>query len=346
MWSNDVVHGSAAPPTGASRPTIHDVARLAGVSIATVSRVLTGAKPVSTELGERVKAATDSLGYRPNPAARVLLSGRAHTIGIVVPDLANPYFGEILKGATPAAAQEGWQTLVADSDEDPEEEYRCAMELARRVDGLILCAPRMMASRIAEVARAVPALVLINRSVRGKSADSVLVDYDLGMTELVDHLVSLGHRRVAYLSGPAHAWSDRQRRRVLERARRAGLDVVALPCGSTVSDGHRMAEAALDSRPTAVIAFNDNVALGLLSRLHELGVRVPEDVSVTGFDDIPLGGLTPPGLTTVGVPKQALGRLAWQRLSADRGQEPQTVSTKVPVELVVRGTTGPPPGTA
>jgi LacI family transcriptional regulator len=315
------------------------VARQAGVSIATVSRALTGSKRVSPDLADRVREAAGRLGYRPNPAAQVLLSGRSHTVGVVVPDLGNPYFAEMLKGATPRAAEQGWQTLVADADEDPEEEYRGAMELAHHVDGLILCAPRMATSRMREVARAAPALVVVNRSVRIPSVATVLVDYHSAMRQLLDHLASLGHRRVVYLSGPPGAWSDTQRRRALERSRESGMEVLVLPCGSAADDGHRSAETVLAQRSTAVMAFNDNVALGLLNRLYELGVQVPDELSVAGFDDIPLSGLLHPGLTTVRVPKHAVGRLAWERLSL--GPSPETVprSSSVPVELVARGTT-------
>ncbi|MFE9201229.1 LacI family DNA-binding transcriptional regulator [Micromonospora sp. NPDC007230] len=329
------------PRSSPTRSTIHDVARLAQVSTATVSRVLTGAKPVSADLAQRVRDAAAHLDYRPNPAAQVLLSGRSHTVGVVVPDLANPYFAEVLKGATPAAAERGWRTLVADTDEDPEVEYRAATELGRWVDGVMLCSPRMSTPRLRELATKLPALVLVNRLVRHPSVAAVLVDYHQGMTQLCAHLASLGHRRLVYLQGPPHAWSDGQRRRALRTAAGRGLDVVQIPCGSTAPDGHRMAEEALGHKPTAIVAFNDYVALGVLSRLTELGVTVPDDVSVTGFDDIPLSALTPPGLTTVAVPKRTVGRLAWQRLATE-GTGPSTTATRVPVELAVRGSTAPP----
>lgn len=317
--------------------TIHDVAERAGVSIATVSRVLTGAKPVSAGLAERVRDAAQRLGYRPNPAAQVLLSGRSHTVGVVVPDLANPYFAEVLKGANTAAVGSGWRTLVADTDEDPEAEYRAATELAGWVDGLMLCSPRMSAARLREVVAAVPPVVVVNRLVRDPRVATVVVDYQRGMARLCAHLTELGHRRVGYLQGPPHAWSDGQRRVALGRAERGGLEVVHVPCGSTAEDGYRVAEEALAAEPTALIAFNDNVALGVLSRFAELRVRVPRDVSVAGFDDIPLAGVTSPALTTVRVPKQDVGRLAWEQLAGAPGP-----AGRVPVELTVRASTAPP----
>lgn len=312
------------------------------MSIATVSRVLSGAKKVSAELSARVDEAAAELGYQPNPAARVLLSGQAHSVGVVIPDLANPYFAEILKGATPAAARQGWQTLVADSDEDPDQEFEAARELSRWVDGIILCAPRMRTSQIQQIAGAAPALVTINRSVTRPAVPSVVVDYRSGMLQVIDLLHSLGHTRVVYLDGPPRSASGSRRRRALDAARADGLEVSVIPCGSDASDGHRAAEAALAQQPTAIIAFNDFVALGLLSRFDALGIRVPDDVSVIGFDDIPLSEITAPGLTTVAVPKRTVGRLAWERLSLGETLTPDARPvTSVPVELVVRGTTGP-----
>jgi DNA-binding LacI/PurR family transcriptional regulator len=329
VWSTDVVQ----------RATIHDVARLAGASTATVSRVLTGNKQVSEELAERVRGAARQLGYRPNPAAQVLLRGRSQTVGVVVPDLANPYFAEVLKGAAAAASESGCHTLVADTSEDPDEEYRAAMELARWVDGLLLCSPRMTTPRLKEVAAAVPAVVLVNRVVQHPSMAAVVVDYHGGMTQVCEHLRSLGHRRLVYLEGPPQAWSEKQRSRALRMAPGRGLEVVSLPCGSGMADGYRTAEEAVAQKATAIVAFNDHVALGVLTRLGELGVSVPGDVSLVGFDDISIGVLVPPGLTTVAVPKSALGRLAWERFNTTGS----TAATRVPAELVVRGSTAPPP---
>lgn len=320
------------------RVTIHDVARLAGVSNATVSRVLTGTKPVSDDLSDRVREVAARLGYRPNPAAQVLLRGRSQTVGVVVPDLANAYFAEILKGATAAAAESGWQTLVADADEDAAQEYRSAMELARWVDGLMLCSPRMSTPLLNEVAAAVPSVVLVNRVVRHPPLASVVVDYRRGMALICDHLMALGHRRIAYLQGPPQAWTDRQRRRALESAAARGLDVAGVPCGSASSDGYRAAGDALERGVTAVVAFNDQVALGALARFTELGVRVPDDVSLVGFDDIAVGALVSPGLTTVGVDKPALGSLALARLESRSPAPPDKVAS----ELVVRGSTAAP----
>lgn len=323
------------------RVTIIDVAREASVSPATVSRVLNGAKPVSGSLADRVRTAVDRLGYRPNPAAQGLLRGRSHVVGVVVPDLSNPYFAEVLKGVTAAAEGYDRRTLVADTDEHEREERRVTRELARWVDGVILCSPRMSDASLREIAAEVPDLVCINRILRDPPVAAVVVDFRDGMRAICNHLLELGHRRVAYLQGPRHAWSERERQRALRTAGRRGLDVAQVPCGSTTLDGYHATDTALASGPSAIIAFSDYVAFGVLSRLTELGVSVPDDVSVTGFDDIPLSGVLSPRLTTVTVRKPLLGQLAWQQLQDAAGGAPGTAVTVTP-SLVVRGSTGRP----
>ncbi|MGZ0152274.1 LacI family DNA-binding transcriptional regulator [Kribbella sp. WER1] len=326
----------------AARATIHDVARLAEVSTATVSRVLSGGKPVSPEVTERVRAAAHDVGYRPNPAAQTLLRGSSRTVGVVVPDLGNPYFAEILKGLAAEASAEQHHTLVAGTEEDPDQEYRSAIELARWVDGLLLCAPRMSTPRLREVAEAARRLVLINRVLRHHAVGSVVVDYHHGVRALCDHLADLGHKRIAYLQGPAAAWSDQQRQRGFRSPEAAGLTVIRVPCGSTPTDGRDAIEEALTYKPTAVICFNDHVAVGVLSRLRELGLSVPHDLSVTGIDGAPMSAHLDPGLTTYAVSTVEVGRQAWSRFAP----KPSTATTHIRGELIVRASTAPPPRTS
>src|SRR4051812_47765963 len=226
-----------AAPRTPDRATIIDVARDAGVSPATVSRVLSGAKPVSDTLAVRVRKAVDRLGFRPNPAAQGLLRGRSHAVGVVVPDLSNPYFAEVLKGVTAAAELYDRRTLIADTNEDAGEERRAALELARWVDGVGLCSPRMRDADLHPVAAAVPNLVRINRVLRDPPLTAVVVDFRAGMRAICDHLLGLGHRRVAYLQGPAPAWSERERQHALRGAARRGLDITRVPCGPSIIDG-------------------------------------------------------------------------------------------------------------
>ncbi|HEX3787466.1 MAG TPA: LacI family DNA-binding transcriptional regulator [Pseudonocardiaceae bacterium] len=316
------------------------MAREAGVSPATVSRVLTGAKAVSPDLERRVREVVARLGYRPNPAAQGLLRGTTRAVGVVVPDLGNPYVAQVLKGVTAAAAAADFRTLVTDTDEQPDAEFEAARELARWADGIVLCASRMPDAQLTQLATSVPRLVCVNRVVPGHAGPSVVVDFAAGITLICAHLYELGHRRVVYLRGPESAWSDAERDRALGPARAAGLDVVALPCGSDDRAGYRSAERALATGGTAIIAFSDYVALGVLVRLRELGVAVPGDVSLTGFDNISLTRLVNPALTTVAVDAQELGRTAW-RLLFEQETRPAPTVTVLPT-LVVRESTAPP----
>lgn len=323
------------------RSTIIDVARRANVSPATVSRVLNGGKPVSDALATRVRDAVEQLDYRPNPAAQGLLRGSTHAVGVVVPDLSNPYFAEVLKGVTAAAEEYDRRTLVADSNEDTAQERRVTLELGRWVDGIVLCSPRMSDADLRTTVAAVPNVVCINRVLRNPPVAAVVVDFRAGMRAICNHLIDLGHRRVAYLQGPRQAWSERERQRALRAAGSRGLEVEQVECGSSTVDGYRATDVALRGDPTAIIAFSDYVAFGVLSRLGELGVSVPDDVSVTGFDDIPLSGITTPGLTTATVRKPLLGQLAWQQLNeTDAGQRGNAVT--ITPQLVTRLSTAPP----
>jgi LacI family transcriptional regulator len=343
MWCNAAMGRARAGAGGRSpRSTIIDVAREAGVSPATVSRVLSGTKPVSAGLERRVRAAVLRLGYRPNPAAQGLLRGATHTIGVVVPDLSNPYFAEVLKGVTNAAEAADFRTLVADTGEKAGAEHDAALELSRWTDGVVLCSPRMNRWELTALARAVPWLVCVNRLDRGTPVPAVVVDFESGVSAICRHLRELGHRRVVYLRGPARAWSERARQRALRAASSPDFEIVQVPCGSSSVDGHRAADAALATRATAVLAFSDYVALGVLARLGELGVSVPGDISLTGFDDISLGSLVSPRLTTVAVDKQRLGHHAWTLFADSAREESAGRRVTVSPNLIVRGSTAAP----
>lgn len=295
---------------------IADVAEKAGVSHATVSRVMNGNAAVDPGIAARVRAAAAELKYQPNPVGRSLALGKTDTIGIVVPDLANPTFQAILRGLSIAAAQDGYRVLIADSSEVTSEEAILAGEARRRCDGVVLCAPRMGDAELEELAPTLHPLVLINRTTVATNTPSLSVDYGQGIQELAQHLVGLGHRRLAFLSGPEHSASNRQRLVGLDKFRKEHpeIELQMLHGGSNFDSGHESTEAIIASGATGILAFNDLVAMGLLSGLHEHGVRVPEDISVTGFDDIPFAKYTTPPLTTAAVPINELGSLAWRRM--------------------------------
>lgn len=326
-------------------PTIADVATEAGVSPATVSRVMNGTSTVDFDLAARVRAAARSLNYSASPLARSLVLGKTHTLGFVVPDLGNPTFHGALRGLTRAAAQHGYHVLVAETAETASEEPLLAIETRRRCDGIVLVAPRMPERKLRALLRKLAPVVLINRDLRGVTAPIVAADYRAGICELIRHVFSLGHRQVLYLAGVAASASNAQRLEGLDEfaSEHHSVAIATLACGVTFADGHRSIRPVLDSGATAVLAFNDLVAMGLLSALLEAGVRVPDDISITGFDDIPFARYTTPPLTTTSVPVAELGEHAWRRMwSLLNGENPeQNYFVRPTVEI--RGSTGPVP---
>ncbi|MBD5785422.1 PmoA family protein [Cellulosimicrobium terreum] len=332
-----------------SAVTIADVAAAAGVSRATVSRVMNGRATVDAEISRRVRETAESLEYRPSNVARSLSLGRTNTVALVVPDLGNPLFQQILRGVTNSAAPAGYRVLVADTAEDPTEEAAIALEARLRCDALVLVSPRMPDTELAALIPRVSPVVVVNRELHGvPGVPSLVVDYAYAAEQVLDHLVDLGHRRIAYLSGPPGSASDALRRTGLARAlaRHRDVDLVDLPAGSDIVAGHGVVDEVLTARPTAVVAFNDLVAFGLLAGLNEAGVAVPKDMSVTGFDDIDLARYATPSLTTVAVPQSELGRHAWKELSAliDATGHPSR-ATRFEPRLEVRASTGPVPRT-
>lgn len=321
-----------------------DVARLAEASIATVSRVLNGRAVSDQVLVERVRSAARELGYRPNMVARDFRHGMTRTIGVIVPDLANPFFPDVVKGLAHDVTAGDHRLLIADCGEDPDEELRLVGELSGRCDGLVLCSPRMSAENLAAVAGWGIPLVCTNREIKGLSLGTVGIDSASGMAEAVEHLTALGHRHIGYLAGPASSWSDGRRRAGLQRAaRRAGVRVSVAVAGSTSHAGYQTLPELLRRNVTAVLAFNDLVAIGALARLRDLRLEVPSALSVVGFDDIPVAAFLGPPLTTVSIPKDELGRRAGAMLQQILGDGVVARQERLPSSLVVRASTGPPP---
>lgn len=325
------------------RATIGDVAARAGVSRATVSRVMNGLSTVDASIAQRVRITATELDYRPNQMARSLALGRTQTIGYVVPDLTNPSFHGALRGLSQAASEQNYRVLVADSEERIADEPVIALETRRRCDAVVLVAPRMSEADLVRLLPELQPVVLLNRNADDVDVPQFNVDWGSGIRDLLRHLTGLGHRRIAYLQGPSASRSNAARERALDAE--VGVEVIKIACGATFTDGHGVAGQVLDAGVTAVLAFNDVTALGLLGALHELGTAVPGEVSVVGFDDIPFAAFTWPTLTTAAVPQEQLGRLAWSRLyqllTSDIGG-PLDIDDRVLMRprLVVRGSTG------
>ncbi|WP_138945124.1 DUF6807 family protein [Plantibacter sp. M259] len=303
-------------PSAGPTPTISDVAEQAGVSKATVSRVLNGKATVDATIADRVLAAVDALGYRPSMLARSLSLGRTNTIGVVVPDLENPMFQEILRGVTRAAAADGYRVLVTDTEEDPADEAAAAREARRRCDAIVLCSPRLAEPELRALLAELHPVVLVNRELADSPVPSVSIDYASGMEQVLAELHALGHRRILYLAGPTASQGDRLRRVGIARARsdHDDLSIDIVPAGSALVDGAAVVDTVAQHDATAVVAFNDLVALGLVSALRGAGVSVPSALSVVGFDDIPFAAFAVPALSTVSVPRRELGAEAWTRL--------------------------------
>jgi LacI family transcriptional regulator len=325
--------------------TIRDVARAAGVSISTVSRALAAPDQVAADTRHRVQEAARSMGYSPNRAARGLITGRTGSIGLVVPDLENPFFGSICKGVQARARAAGYAVFIADTDEDPLLEAEVVRSLATQVDGMILCSARGSDTALAALAGEAP-MVLVNR--RLGDIPSITFDNHGGVRAVMAHLVALGHRRIAYAGGPATSWSNRERTEAFRSydSTTPGLELVELgQFPPFFSGGTQAADLAIASGATAIVAFNDLVAVGVIDRLRHRGLRVPEDISVVGFDNVPVSTLVWPNLTTVDFPRIRIGRVSVDMLlDAVRGDSPDMTRThEIPVNLVVRQSSGVAP---
>lgn len=288
--------------------TLHDVAREAGVAVSTVSRALSNPDRVSARTREHVRAVATRLGYRPNRIAQALPSGRTRMLALLVPDITNPHNFGLVRGAEAQAAAAGYTLVLGDTQESAERESAHADRLGSAVDGFVLISSRLPDEELRELRRRHP-VVLFNREL--EDFPSVVLDSVDGSRQVVEHLVALGHRRLAYLGGPASAWMDAERRRSLSAdAARAGAEITRLgPFSPTLDGGAAAADVGLGSGATAFVAFNDLLAIGILQRLERRGVDVPGRISVVGFDDIFGSDFCHPPLTTVTSPAEQAGRM-------------------------------------
>jgi DNA-binding LacI/PurR family transcriptional regulator len=324
--------------------TIKDVARVAGVSPSTVSRALTTPALVQAETRAKVERAAAELGYQPNRAARGLITGRTGNIGLLVPDLTNPFFPGVVKGVQSRARESDYSVFLADTDEDPTAEAGLVRALSKQVDGIVLCSPRMSEEDLRAVAGDTP-FVMLNRRVG--QIPSITIDNVDGIRQAVAHLAALGHRRIAYVAGPRMSWSNRERAKAL-RAVTTAADIDLVEVGNFApqfAGGVAAADLVLAAGVTAVVAYNDLVALGLLNWFATRGVKVPEAISVMGFDDIVLSQMVSPSLTTVAQPQEPIGRAGVDLLLQllDNPDRAAVTRRELPSHLMVRHSTGRAP---
>jgi len=322
--------------SGPKRPSIYDVAREAGVSVFTVSAVINRTKRVSTMLARRVEAAIRNLNYRPNLLARSLAKQQTDTLGMVVTDIANPFFPDMVRGAEDAAQKAGYGLLLCNSDDKQEKEsVYLDLLISKRVDGIVLNkTPGVLTvTQRRMLAEAEVPIVLLMRTCPGLKADVVQTDDKLGAMNAIAHLACIGHKKIAFVGGPVNVSNARARRQGYRAALEDwGLEYVpelTVEGDYRIESGHRAGHALLPRRPDAVLVTNYLMAIGFMKVADEMGLHCPEDFALVSFDDYPWLGCFRPRLTTIELPKYELGdtavRLVLERIQDKRAQ-PVTVN--------------------
>jgi LacI family transcriptional regulator len=330
------------------QPNLKDVANAAGVHVATASRALNErtASMVSPDTVEKVREAAEALGYRVNRVARGLKMRRSFTVGMVIPDITNPFFPPMVRGAEDGLAEAGFTLVLADTDNDEGKDRKAqTVLLERQVDGMLLGTARRRDPLIEELIKAGVPFVLVNRTIDRGGVAAVIPDDHAGMALAVDHLYELGHRRVGHVAGPSQtSTGSRRAAGFLAAVRSLGMEALPLvEVTSFTEEAGRVAARELLSsvdRPSAVVAANDLVALGVLDAAEALGLSCPRDFSLVGFNDMPFVDRLSPPLTTVRIDEYEIGLRASRLLLSlieDPAARPETIM--IGPRLVVRGST-------
>lgn len=322
------------------RATIYSIAENLGVSPSTVSRAFSRPEMVKQSVREQILDTARELGYTPNRAARGLATGRTGVIGMLVPDVENPFFPPLIRAVQDAAREKDAELLLIDSELSASAEQELVARIRPQVDGLIIASARLPSKQLHDVLQGVPA-VIVNRAVH--SLPAVVCDNTAALQDLAQQLRGHGHSRFALLRGPSASWAATSRARAVRSwAESAGVELVELgPFEAQFEDGRAAAQQIIDADATAVFAFDDLMAAGVIAGLSERGERVPAERSIVGCDDVLLARTMTPGLTTVAAPFTELGRASVEVLSeAISGGPARTVT--LPGTTVMRGTVGPP----
>ena len=300
---------------------IKEVARLAKVSTATVSRTINGSDKVTRETAERVRRAIEELKFYPNTNARALGSGRSSLYGLIISDITNPFFPELVKSFEDVAVQYGQEVLIANTNYDKHRMDQCVVRmLQRKVDGVAIMTSEMDEHLIDELSSRKIPLVFLDTGTVQKGISNISIEYAMGIDAAVKHLRGLGHRTIGFISGPMELTSARVRRKAfLTSMKKHGLNPHKdlIEEGNHRMDGGHTAMARLlerENRPTAILASNDMTAIGAMGAIFEHGLKVPRDISVIGFDDIAMSAFTQPALTTVRLSRAEIAKLAFRAL--------------------------------
>ena len=326
------------------RTTIKDVAREVGVSINTVSRALNGKPDVSPETRRQVLAVAERLNYTPNKLARGLRSNKTGIIGVVVADIANPFFSAVVKGMGKAAKELGYSIILQDTGENYEnEEEAIQITISEQVDGLLITPVQTEKRTIRMLQESNIPFVLVARHFDDLDTDYVVADDVQGGYLATAHLIEKGHEKIAFINGPAYNSSAIERFQGYKKALEAHdieLNEKLMRNGAlTMEDGYNCGKALLmdhDPQPTALFTFSDFVALGAMKAIREAGLRIPEDIAVVGYDDIAFAFCLEVPLTTIRVPKREIGEEVVSILAKKMNGDGRHSRLKMPVELVIR----------
>lgn len=324
--------------------TLEDVANRAGVSRMTVSRVLNNRGGASKETQQRIREAARELNYRPNVMARSLKSRRSSIIGVIVPDISNPFFPEIFRGAESVAQASGYTLILSNVVESADREAEVLEKLlAQQVDGIIWCSARMADAALNKALAPARSVVLVNRQSEPSLARSVTVDYALGARLAVDHLTEIGVRRIGLIAGPDWSFGAVERIKGIEKAMETGglkpVDVVN--CDPTIQGGQTAAASLLakDNSIDGLICYNDLTAIGAMQAARNLQLDVPRDLALIGFDDIDLAQLVTPTITSLGVERYEIGRAAMKLLLKQIDGQVAEQNIVLHPKLMMRGST-------
>lgn len=335
--------------------TIKDIAKHAGVSHTTVSRALNHSSLISAKTTKRIEEIASKMGYHPSAAARSLKTNRSQVLGVIVSHIADPYFSEVIQGIDDIAQENEYSLFIASAQNDPERENAIVQTMREhRVDGVILCSPSFSAEQRDQLNSYLIPIVALNNQAIERFRFAIYHDDIDGSVQVCNHLIDMGHRRIAYLGNAAAGRANQERTLGFKKAMdNAGLAVrpeyIHEVSGNSAEQGLEGAAyfLTLPERPTGIICYNDWIAVGVLKGLHQAGLQIPNDISVTGFDNIMFSNYTQPPLTTIDQPKRSLGAAAACMVLDQLNKKESTVLKETNIKrlkgmLIVRQSTGRP----